>query len=134
VGAGGAGWIDFAARRPAQPGHPPDVPDAGRRPAAAVLHLRHHQQAQAGAAHHQSYPVGHLSTMYWLGLQPGDVHWNISSPGWAKHAWSCFFAPWNAQACIFIYNYARFNAAALLDVLVEQRVRRCARRPPCGAC
>jgi acetyl-CoA synthetase len=37
---------------------------------------------------HQSYPVGHLSTMYWLGVKPGDRHWNISSPGWAKHAWS----------------------------------------------
>ncbi|MBW4980886.1 AMP-binding protein, partial [Marinobacter adhaerens] len=23
---------------------------------------------------HRSYPVGALSTMYWLGLQPGDVH------------------------------------------------------------
>jgi acetyl-CoA synthetase len=55
--------------------------------------------------------------MYWLGLQPGDVHLNISSPGWAKHAWSCFFAPWNAGACIFISNYRRFQAAALLDVL-----------------
>ena len=40
-----------------------------------------------------SYPVGHLSTMYWLGLRPGDVHLNISSPGWAKHAWSNVFAP-----------------------------------------
>jgi acetyl-CoA synthetase len=57
---------------------------------------------------HQSYPVGHLSTMYWIGLQPGDIHWNISSPGWAKHAWSCFFAPWNAGACVFVYNFARF--------------------------
>lgn len=65
----------------------------------------------------QSYPVGHLSTMYWIGLQPGDVHLNISSPGWAKHAWSCFFAPWNAGACIFIYNYGRFNAKAMLGVL-----------------
>ncbi|MDB5953513.1 AMP-binding protein, partial [Ramlibacter sp.] len=66
---------------------------------------------------HQSYPVGHLSTMYWLGLQPGDVHLNISSPGWAKHAWSCFFAPWNAGACVFISNYRRFQAKALLEVL-----------------
>ncbi|MBK5204823.1 MAG: hypothetical protein JJD98_05250 [Polaromonas sp.] len=23
---------------------------------------------------HQSYPVGHLSTMYWLGLQKPDIH------------------------------------------------------------
>jgi acetyl-CoA synthetase len=71
---------------------------------------------------HQSYPVGHLSTMYWIGLQPGDVHWNISSPGWAKHAWSCFFAPWIAGACIFIFNYARFGAKRVLGMLVDKQV------------
>ena len=62
---------------------------------------------------------GHLSTMYWIGLQPGDVHLNISSPGWAKHAWSCFFAPWNAGASVFLYNYARFDAPALLDTMAR---------------
>jgi acetyl-CoA synthetase len=64
---------------------------------------------------HASYPVGHLSTMYWIGLRPGDVHLNISSPGWAKHAWSNVFAPWNAQACVFIHNYTRFDAQRLLS-------------------
>ncbi len=68
---------------------------------------------------HETYPVGHLSTMYWIGLREGDVHWNISSPGWAKHAWSCFFAPWNAGATIFIYNQSRFNAKAVLDVIAR---------------
>ncbi len=71
---------------------------------------------------HQSYPVGHLSTMYWLGLKPGDVHLNISSPGWAKHAWSCLFAPWNAGACVFLFNMARFNAQALLGVLARHHI------------
>lgn len=66
---------------------------------------------------HQSYPVGHLSTMYWIGLVPGDLHLNISSPGWAKHSWSCVFAPWNAGACVFIYNSPRFNAQGLLGAL-----------------
>jgi acetyl-CoA synthetase len=68
---------------------------------------------------HQSYPVGHLSTMYWLGLRPGDIHLNISSPGWAKHAWSCFFAPWNAGATVFLFNQPRFTARPLLDALVR---------------
>ncbi|MGW0800696.1 AMP-binding protein [Streptomyces sp. NPDC002692] len=63
---------------------------------------------------HTSYPIGHLSTMYWIGLRPGDVHLNISSPGWAKHAWSNLFAPWNAEATVFIHNYARFDAGRLL--------------------
>lgn len=69
-----------------------------------------------------SYPVGHLSTMYFLGLRPGDVHLNISSPGWAKHAWSCFFAPWIAEATIFVYNYTRFDAKALLDQIRRAEV------------
>ena len=64
-----------------------------------------------------SYPVGHLSTMYWIGLRPGDVHLNVSSPGWAKHAWSNLFAPWNAGACVLVFNYTRFSAPAMLDVL-----------------
>ncbi|WP_328409356.1 AMP-binding protein [Streptomyces violaceus] len=63
---------------------------------------------------HTSYPIGHLSTMYWIGLKPGDVHLNISSPGWAKHAWSNLFAPWNAEATVFLYNYTRFDAARLM--------------------
>jgi acetyl-CoA synthetase len=66
---------------------------------------------------HQSYPVGHLSTMYWIGIREGDVHQNISSPGWAKHAWSSFFAPWNAGATVVMHDYARFSAARSLDVL-----------------
>ena len=67
---------------------------------------------------HQSYPVGHLSTMYWIGLREDDVHWNISSPGWAKHAWSSTFAPWNAGATVFSYQYERFDPRRVLDVLV----------------
>ncbi|HSV38987.1 MAG TPA: AMP-binding protein, partial [Nocardioidaceae bacterium] len=69
-----------------------------------------------------SYPVGHLTTMFWIGLQPGDVHLNISSPGWAKHAYSSFFAPWLAEATVLVYNYARFDPAALLDVLRQHQV------------
>jgi acetyl-CoA synthetase len=60
--------------------------------------------------------------MYFLGVEPGDVHLNISSPGWAKHAWSCFFAPWIAEATIFVYNYTRFDAAALLEQIRRAEV------------
>ncbi|MFN7919426.1 MAG: AMP-binding protein [Bryobacteraceae bacterium] len=71
---------------------------------------------------HASYPIGLLSTMYWLGLEPGDVHWNISSPGWAKHAWSCFFAPWNAGATVFAHDYARFHAKEVLETVVRHEI------------
>jgi acetyl-CoA synthetase len=68
---------------------------------------------------HVSYPVGHLTTMYWIGVRPGDVHWNISSPGWAKHAWSSVFAPWNAGAASFVFDYAHFQPRRVLDALVR---------------
>lgn len=71
---------------------------------------------------HTSYPVGHLTTMYWIGLEPGDVHLNVAAPGWAKHAWSNFFAPWIAGATIFLYNYSRFDAKALMDAMEAESV------------
>lgn len=66
---------------------------------------------------HVSYPVGHLSTMYWIGVRPDDVHMTISAPGWGKHAWSLFFAPWIAEATVFVYNYTRFDPVALVAQL-----------------
>src|SRR5699024_8348868 len=59
---------------------------------------------------HLSYPLGHLTTMSWIGVRPGDTHSVISAPGWGKHAWSAFFAPWHVGATLFISNYARFDA------------------------
>lgn len=59
---------------------------------------------------HLSYPLGHLSTMAWIGVRPGDVHSVVSAPGWGKHAWSSFFSPWNVGATIFVLNYTRFDA------------------------
>jgi len=71
---------------------------------------------------HRSYPIGHLSTMFVIGLLPGDIHLNVASPGWAKHAWSCFFAPWNAGATVCAYNHPRFTAKALLETISSNRV------------
>ncbi|HEX8785841.1 MAG TPA: AMP-binding protein, partial [Telluria sp.] len=101
------GWRDFETSRMALEAFMPDGPTMATDP--LLLYFTSGTTARPKMVLHsqQSYPVGHLSTMYWIGLRPGDVHWNISSPGWAKHAWSCFFAPWNAGATIFIYNYAR---------------------------
>ncbi|UGS25764.1 AMP-binding protein [Microbacterium resistens] len=71
---------------------------------------------------HVSYPVGHLSTMWWLGLRPDDVHLNISSPGWAKHAWSSFYSPFLAEATVFVYDYDRFDADTLMRVMDTHHV------------
>ena len=71
---------------------------------------------------HKTYALGHLTSMYWLGVMPGDIHHAIAGAGWAKHAWSCFFAPWMAGATVFIANQPRFHAAKLLQTLVDCKV------------
>jgi acetyl-CoA synthetase len=113
------GWIDLGRAYGASASFEPDAPTQATDPLLLYFTSGTTSKPKLVEHTHQSYPVGHLSTMYWIGLQPGDVHWNISSPGWAKHAWSCFFAPWNAQACVFVYNYARFVPKDTLDVLVH---------------
>jgi acetyl-CoA synthetase len=122
VGAPVAGWIghDSAADYPTE--FQVDGPTRASDPLLLYFTSGTTSKPKMVLHSHQSYPVGHLSTLYWIGLQPGDVHLNISSPGWAKHAWSCFFAPWNAGACVFIHNTARFSAKALLGVLEQYGV------------
>jgi acetyl-CoA synthetase len=114
VGERVEGWLSYADADDADPAFTQDgVTKAGD---TLLLYFTSGTTARPKLVEHThvSYPVGHLSTMYWIGLRPGDVHLNVSSPGWAKHAWSNVFAPWNAQACVFLYNYSRFDAEALL--------------------
>jgi acetyl-CoA synthetase len=122
-----AGWRSYTEAADASPEFVPDTATRAQDP--LFLYFTSGTTSKPKLVEHTyvSYPVGHLSTMYWIGLQPGDIHLNISSPGWGKHAWSSFFAPWNAQATVFIYNYRRFNATAMLDVL-----RRCGVRTLCA--
>ena len=111
------GWLRFEQSADFPESFAPDGPTHADDP--MLLYFTSGTTAKPKLVRHsqRSYPVGALSTMYWLGLQPGDVHLNISSPGWAKHAWSCFFAPWNAGATIFICNQPRFEARQLLTTI-----------------
>ncbi len=118
IAVGGApGWRPFEDGYDADPAFTPDGETRATDPLLLYFTSGTTAKPKLVLHSHQSYPVGHLSTMYWIGLQPGDVHLNISSPGWAKHAWSSFFAPWIAGATIVILNQARFDARGVLDAL-----------------
>ena len=116
VGEPAAGWTDYADSRQATVGKV-DVPVSSDDPSLIYFTSGTTSKPKMVVHSQTSYPVGHLTTMYWLGLRPGDVHLAISSPGWGKHAWSCFFSPWIAEATVFIYNYSRFDPAALAHQL-----------------
>ena len=119
VGAPVDGWVRYDEFMDGGPTFTADAPTPASDP--LFLYFTSGTTAKPKLVEHThiSYPVGHLSTMYWLGLKPGDVHLNISSPGWAKHAWSNVFAPWNAEATVLILNASRFSARRLLDTLTR---------------
>ncbi len=121
VGAAPEGWRDYAALLDANAHFEPDGPTRADDPLLLYFTSGTTARPKLVLHSHASYPVGHLATMFGLGLKPGDAHLNISSPGWAKHAWSNFFAPWNAGACVLALA-GRFEARSTLDALVAHQV------------
>jgi acetyl-CoA synthetase len=119
VGGGADGWLDYAGADAASENFVPDGTTLADDPLLLYFTSGTTAQPKLVEHTHASYPAGHLSTMYWIGIRPGDVHLNVSSPGWAKHAWSNVYAPWNAEATVVIVNQARFDAAGLLDQMVR---------------
>ena len=112
-----SGWHDYQETSHRSEIFSPDGPTQPDDP--LLLYFTSGTTAKPKLVRHtqRSYPIGSLSTMYWLGLQPGDIHLNVSSPGWAKHAWSSVFAPWNAGATVMAVNQPRFEAKSLLDAM-----------------
>jgi acetyl-CoA synthetase len=117
VGEPADGWLSYDDAFAAAPRYTPDGMTLASDPLLLYFTSGTTAQPKLVEHTHASYPAGHLSTMYWLGLQPGDVHLNVSSPGWAKHAWSNVFAPWNAAATVMVLGHERFSTGALLAAI-----------------
>ncbi|WP_353980462.1 AMP-binding protein [Salinicola endophyticus] len=116
------GWQAYDDAFDADDSFTPDAPTRADEPLLLYFTSGTTSRPKLVVHTHQSYPLGSLSTLYWIGLRPDDIHYNISSPGWAKHAWSNVFAPWNAGCTIFVYRAARFSAAATLDAIARYGV------------
>ncbi|XVV03105.1 AMP-binding protein [Actinosynnema sp. CA-248983] len=114
------GWIALDDLRSAPAAFRPDAPT--RADETLFLYFTSGTTSRPKLVRHThvSYPVGHLSGMYWNGVRPGDVHLNVSAPGWAKHAWSSFFVPLNAEATVL--SVTTPNGRDLLDRMVAHGV------------
>ncbi len=69
-----------------------------------------------------SYPIGHLSTAVMIGIRPDDIHHNLSAPGWAKWAWSSFFAPLNVGATATGFDFKVLDGNHYLNTVAACKV------------
>ncbi|MER7537656.1 AMP-binding protein [Streptomyces sp. NPDC097704] len=117
------GWSPYPDTR--GPGRPPFVPDGPTRaddPSFCYFTSGTTSLPKLVEHSHAGYGVGHLSSLYWSGLRPGDRHLNLSAPGWAKHSWSSFFVPWAAEATVLAPPDGGLPPAVLPRVLAAHGV------------
>jgi acetyl-CoA synthetase len=113
------GWHDLDAARLSDPVFRPDGPTPASDPLFQYFTSGTTSRPKLVEHSHVSFPVGQLTTMYFIGLGPDDTHTTIAQPGWAKHACSNVFAPWAAEAGVLALAQRRFDVEATLDALVR---------------
>ncbi|MEU6484425.1 AMP-binding protein [Streptomyces sp. NPDC046887] len=117
VGGEHEGWTGFAAAAEHQGDFVPQGPTEAGEPLFYYFTSGSTSRPKLVVHTHVSYAIGHLASMYWNGLKPGDTHLNVSAPAWAKYPWSSLFGPWNAEATVVSMDSAEVTPQRLLDVL-----------------
>ncbi len=66
------------------------------------------------------YGLAHASTgLFWMDLQPEDVHWTLTDTGWAKAAWGMLFPQFLLGVTVVLYDGSGFDADLHLRLIKE---------------
>lgn len=72
--------------------------------------------------HDQTYPLGHIVTAkFWQRVEDGGLHLTVSDSGWAKFGWGCIYGQWISGSAVLGYDFDKFNARNLIDVVRNER-------------
>lgn len=73
--------------------------------------------------HVQEYGLAHVPTArFWHDLRPGDRHWAVTDPGWAKAAFGTLFGQMHERATIVQVALGRADADTILGILSRHRI------------
>lgn len=68
--------------------------------------------------HDSLYSLGHLITAkHWHNVDPDGIHFTIADTGWGKAVWGKYYGQWIMEACVFTYDFDRFHASEILDLI-----------------
>ena len=75
------------------------------------------------AAHSWTYPIAQTVTaFYWHNVGDQDIHIAVADTGWAKAGWGKLYGQWICGATLFVYDFDRFIAKDLLEMISKYRV------------
>lgn len=73
--------------------------------------------------HNHVYPLAHIVTaVYWHCVQENGLHLTVADTGWAKASWGKLYGQWLGGSAVMAYDYDRFDAARMMDVLEKYQV------------
>ena len=69
--------------------------------------------------HNYTYALAHTITAKLWHNVVGDhgLHFTIADTGWGKAVWGKFYGAWTMEACVFTYDFDRFNADEILSLI-----------------
>ncbi len=117
------GWLDFnSGVRSAD--------DAFERRATSALEplLMYFSSGTSGnpkmVLHDSKYAIAHIVTAkHWHNVQSdGGIHFTIADTGWGKAVWGKYYGQWLMEACVFTYDFDRFHADEILDLITKYHI------------
>lgn len=68
--------------------------------------------------HDSGYALAHLITAkHWHNVNPEGLHFTIADTGWGKAVWGKYYGQWLMEACVLTYDFDRFHADEILDLI-----------------
>lgn len=73
--------------------------------------------------HSYYYAVAHMMTAkHWHNLDENSLHLTISESGWGKCMWGKMYGQFAVGACVFTYDFDRFDAKDMLGKLQDYKI------------
>jgi acetyl-CoA synthetase len=74
--------------------------------------------------HNSDYSLGHLGTAkYWQNVKSdGGIHFTIADTGWGKAVWGKLYGQWLMEACVFTYDFDRFDGGEILNLIQKYKI------------
>ena len=75
------------------------------------------------AVHNHAYAAAHIVTArWWHNVNPEGVHFTMADTGWGKAVWGKLYGQWACEACVFTYDYDRFDSSEVLPMFKKYNI------------